>query len=69
MSSQPKTKLKKVKLPKIPVYKEIEVEQKKYNPNLKITKLDQIEKDGADKALQTKWDYKIQNLTLQRDVN
>ena len=64
MSSQPKTKLKKVKLPKIPVYKEIEAEKKKRTPNPRISKLDQIEKDGADIALQIEWDYKIQNLTL-----
>ena len=69
MSSHPGTKFKKAKLPQILVYKEIETKRKKNTPNLRIAKLDQIEKNGAKLALQTKWDYKIQNLTLQRGVN
>ena len=64
MSDQPKTKFKKAKLPQIPIYKEIEARHKKYTPNPRIAKLDQIEKDRVDVALQIEWDYKIQNLTL-----
>ena len=59
MSSQTKTKFKNAKLPQILVYKEIEAEHKNYTPNQRITKLDQIEKDDAESALQTEWDYKI----------
>ena len=69
MSSHPKTKFKKAKLPQIPVYKEIEAERKKNTPNPRVAKLDQIEKAGAELALQTEWDYKIQNLTLRHGVN
>ena len=69
MSGHPKTKFKKAKLPQIPAYQEIEAKHKKHTPNPRITKLHQIEKDGAKVALQTEWDYKIQNLTLQRGVN
>ena len=64
MLGHPKTKLKKAKFPQIPVYKEIEAEHKKHTPNPRISKLDQIEKDRAEVALQTEWDYKIQKLTL-----
>ena len=64
MSSHPKTKFKKAKLPQIPVYKEIEAERKKNTPNPRIAKLDQIEKDRAELTLQTEWNYKIKNLTL-----
>ena len=64
MLGQTKTKFKKAKLPQIPIYKEIEAKHKKYTPNPRISKLDQIEKDGVHIALQTDWDYKIQNLTL-----
>ena len=59
MLGQPKTKFKKAKLPQIPVYEEIEAKHKKYTPNPRITKLDQIEKDDVDIALQIEWDYKI----------
>ena len=59
MSGHPKIKFKKAKLPQILVYKEIEAEQKKYAPNPRIAKLDQIEKDSVEVALQTEWDYKI----------
>ena len=69
MSSHPRAKFKKAKLPQILVYKEIEAERKKNTPNPRIAKLDQIEKDGAELALQTEWDYKIQTLTLRRGVN
>ena len=69
MLGHPKPKFKKAELPQIPVYKEIEVEHKKHTPNPRIAKLDQIEKDKAEVALQTKWDYKIQNLTLWHGVN
>ena len=69
MSSHPKTKFKKAKLPQILAYQEIEAEHKKHTPNPRIAKLDQIEKDGAEVALQTEWDYKIQNLTLWHGVN
>ena len=69
MSGHSKKEFKKAKLPQIPVYKEIEAEHKKHTPNPRIAKLDQIEKDGVEVALQTEWDYKIQNLTLQRGVN
>ena len=64
MLGQTKTNFKKAKLPQILVYKEIKAEHKKYTPNPRITKLDQIEKDSVEVALQTEWDYKIQNLTL-----
>ena len=64
MSSHPRTKSKKAKLPQIPVYKEIKAGRKKNTPNLRIAKLDQIEKYRAELALQTEWDYKTQNLTL-----
>ena len=66
MPSQTKTKFKKAKLPQILAYKEIETEHKKHTPKPRIAKLDQIEKDSA---LQTEWDYKIQNLTLWQGVN
>ena len=69
MSGHPKPKFKKANLPKILVYKEIEAKHKKHIPNLRISKLDQIEKDRVEVALQTKWDYKIQNLTFRRGVN
>ena len=69
MSGHPKTKFKKAKLPQIPAYQEIEAEHKKHSPNPRIAKLDQIEKDGAEVALQTEWDYKIRNLTLRHGVN
>lgn len=69
MAGQTKTKFKKAKLPQISSYKEIETKHKKHTPNPRIAKLDQIEKDGANVALQTEWDYKIQNLTLRRGVN
>ena len=69
MSSQTKTKFKKAKLPQIPIYKELELQHKKYTPNPRITKLDQVEKDGADIALQTEWDYKLQNLSLSDQVS
>ena len=47
MLDQPKNKLKKVKLPQTIVYREIEAEHKKYTPNPRLTKLDQIEKEGV----------------------
>ena len=59
MPGQTKTKFKKAKLPQIPIYKEIEVEQKKNTPHLRIAKLDQIEKESVEVALQIEWDYKI----------
>ena len=59
MSCQTKPKFKKAKLPQIPVYKEIKAEHKKYSPNTRIAKVEKIEKDGIDVALQFKWDYKI----------
>ena len=64
MSGHSKREFKKAKLPQIPVYKEIEAKHKKHTPNPRIAKLDQIKKDRAEVALQTEWDYKIQNLTL-----
>ena len=69
MSGHPKTKFKKAKLPQIPAYQEIKAEHKKHTPNPRIAKLDQVEKDRAEVALQTEWDYKIQNLTLRHGVN
>lgn len=69
MSGHPKTKFNKAKLPQIPVYKEIEAARKKNTPNPRIAKLDQVEKDGFELALQTEWDYKVQNLTLRGGVN
>ena len=59
MQGQTKTKFKKAKLPQIPIYKEIEVEHKNHTPNPRIPKLDQIERDDADIASKTEWDYKI----------
>ena len=59
MLGHPKTKFKKAKLPQIQAYQEIKVEHKKHTPNPRISKLDQIEKDGAEVALQIEWDYKI----------
>ena len=59
MSGKNKTKFKKAKLPKIPIYKEIEEEHKKYISNPRITKIDKIEKDGVEVALQIEWDYKL----------
>ena len=53
MSGHSKKEFKKAKLPQIPVYKEIEAKHKKHTPNPRIAKLDQIEKDGAEVALQT----------------
>ena len=64
MSGHPKSKFKKVKLPQIPAYQEIEAEHKKHTPNPRISKLDQIEKDRVEVALQIEWYYKIQNLTF-----
>ena len=69
MSSHPKTKFKKAKLPQIPFYKEIKAKHKKHTPNPRISKLDQIEKDREEVALKTEWDYKIKNLTFRRGVN
>ena len=59
MSDLFKTRFKKDKLPQIPTYKEIEKKCKRHTPGPRITTLDQIEKDSADIALQTEWDYKI----------
>ena len=69
MSGHPTTKFKKAKLPQIPAYKEIEAKHKKHTPNPRISKLDQIKKEKSKVALQTEWDYKIQNLTLWHGVN
>ena len=69
MSSHPKTKFKKAKLPQILAYQEIEAEHKKHTTNPRISKLDQIKKEKSKVALQIEWDYKIQNLTLRRGVN
>ena len=69
MEGHTKPKFKKAKLPQIPVYKDIEAEQKKNTPNLRLAKLDQIEKDGVEVTLKTEWDYKIQNLTFWHGVN
>ena len=64
MLGHPTTKFKKAKLPQIQAYQETEANHKKHTPNPRIAKLDQIEKDRAEVAWQTEWDYKIQNLTL-----
>ena len=64
MSGNPKTKFEKANLPQIPTDQDIKAKHKKHTPNPRISKLDQIEKDGAKVVLQTKCDYKIQNLTL-----
>lgn len=69
MLDLPETKFKKAKLAQIPAYKEIQTKCKRHTLDPRIAKLDQIEKDGADVALQTEWDEKIQNLTLRHGVN
>lgn len=69
MSDPPKPKFKKVKLPQTTLYRKIEVEHKKYILDLRLTKLDQNEKEGVDVSLQTKLDQKIKNLTLRHGVN
>lgn len=51
------------------MYREIEAEQKKNTLNPRISKLDQIEKEGIKVSLQTEWDKKVQNMTLRHGVN
>ena len=69
MLDPPKPKFNKVKIKPSQTYRELEAHHKKNTPNPRIAKLDQIEKDGVEVALQTEWDYKIQNLTLRHGVN
>ena len=69
MSEQNKPKFLKAKLqPSFPYY-EREVERKKSAPNLHIDKLHLIEKEATKTTLQTKWDQKVQNMTLRPKVN
>ena len=69
MSKENKPKFHKVKLqPSLP-YREREAEHKKDAPNPCLAKLDQIEKEGVEVALQTEWNQKVQNMTLRSKVN
>ena len=69
MSEENKPKFHKVKIqPSLP-YHEREAEHKKNAPNPHLAKLDQIEKEGVEVALQTEWDQKVQNMTLRSKVN
>ena len=69
MLAQNKPKLLKAKLQPSLAYHEREAECKKNAPNPCISKLDQIEKEGVEVALQTEWDQKVQNMTLRSKVN
>ena len=69
MTEQNKPKFLKAKLQPSLAYHEIEVEFKQNAPNPRIAKLDQIEKEGVEIALQTEWDQKVQNMTLRPKVN
>ena len=69
MLEENKPNFQKVKIqPSLP-YHEREAKRKKNAPNPHLTKLDQIEKEGAEVALQTEWDQKVQNMTLRSKVN
>ena len=69
MSKENKPKFHKVKIqPSLP-YREREDEHKKNAPNPRIAKLDQIEREGVEVALQIEWDQKVQNMTLRSKVN
>ena len=69
MPKHPKPKFSKVKIqPSLP-YREREAKHKKNAPNPRIAKLDQIEREGVEVALQTEWDQKVQNMTLRSKVN
>ena len=63
MSKENKPKFHKVKIQPSLLYREREAECKKKAPNPCISKLDQIEKEGFEVALQTEWDQKVQNMT------
>ena len=52
MSEENKPKFHKVKIQPSLAYHEREAERKKYTPNPRIAKLDQIEKEGVEVALQ-----------------
>ena len=69
MSEKMKPKFTKVKLQPSLAYHEHEAKHKKNTPNPQIAKLDQIEKEGIEATLQTKWDIKIQNMTRWSKVN
>ena len=69
MSEQTKPKFFKVKLQHSLAYRAWEAECKKNAPNPRIAKIDQIEKEGVEIALQTEWDQKVQNMTLRPKVN
>ena len=69
MSEENKPTFHKVKIQPSLAYREREAERKKNAPNPWIAKLEQIEKEGVEVALQTKWDQKVQNMTLRPKVN
>ena len=69
MSVQTKPKFLKTKLQPSLAYPEREAECKKNAPNPRIAKLDLIKKDGVEITLQTEWDQKVQNMTLQPKDN
>ena len=69
MLEKTKSKFTKAKHQPSLAYHEQEAKRKKNAPNPHIAKLDQTEKEGIKIALQTEWDQKIQNMTLQSKVN
>ena len=69
MLEETKPKFLKAKLQPSLAYRERGAERKKKAPNPRIAKLDLIEKEGIEIALQTKWDQKVHNMTLRPKVN
>lgn len=69
MLDPPKPKFKKVKLPQTTIYRKIKATHKNYTPNLRLSKLYQIEKEGVEVAFQIEYEQEIQNLTIRHVVN
>ena len=62
MLEQPKSQISKVKLKPSQAYRETVAQCKKLASNPRISKLDQVERDGVEASLQTSWKCKIDNL-------
>ena len=69
MSGHPKSKFTKVKLKSFQAYRETKEQHKKLAPNPRIAKLDQIEKEDVEIALEIDWEYKIDNIREKKGVN
>ena len=69
MLEQNKPKFLREKLQPSLAYPKRESNHKKNAPNPQISKLDLIEKEGVETALQIEWDQKVQNMTLRPKVN